>query len=578
MPPPGGIVKSFVISRPALAYTASSAVLAFFAVTPAPPLIAVSLLIATVRLSAWTFAPRPGAIAKGGLQALAISCAAGLAHLAPGLAATSTPRAAFLVLAALALCASAFAVALVFAGTRFARRGAAPWVRLTLFPALWASGWASMAQVTGLGQLVTWSPVVGLGPYVWMRPVFGQWGVDWVAAAWAVVVSEVLGDWLVGAPDHDGDALVDTEPLLPDVPHAQYGSVADNATPKPATAASRSPAHLALTTLLLLLMLPSYMFSATPLPHLPTDHITEIKVACALPVPRSGNPTLDDYMHATSQLQNAADIILWPESAVRFESPAEREAGFAKIKNMSGVSNKKLIGVSFEEFVPAQRAGESGHRYNGFTLLPINGTPVIEYYKRNLVPLTESFSLTPGTQAPTIFDVELDRPKGVAGPKKRTVPVTVSICLDFASTSSFTPLSSRPALILAPAKTWHPSVGHAMWAQAQARAEETGATVVWCDGGRGGLSGIAGPGYSTVVQVGGGLWSKPLGVPYPFDTRRTAYERGGQLAACAAVWAVVAAGYVVEGGAAAVGVGAAVQALVQRVRRGRDDAPTYGHA
>lgn len=192
--------------------------------------------------------------------------------------------------------------------------------------------------------------------------------------------------------------------------------------------------------------------------------------------------------------------------------------------------------------------------------------------------MTESFSLTPGTEAPTIFDVELDRPKGVAGPKKRTVPVTVSICLDFASTSSFTPLSSRPALILAPAKTWHPSVGHAMWAQAQARAAETGATVVWCDGGRGGLSGIAGPGYSTVVQVGGGLWSKPLGVPYPFDTRRTAYERGGQLVACAAVWAVVAAGLVVEGGAAAVGVGAAVQAIVQRVRRGREDAPAYGDA
>lgn len=386
MPPPDGIVKSFVVSRPALAYTASSAVLAFFAVTPAPPLIAVSLLIATVRLSAWTFAPRQGGYAKAGLQALAISGAAGLAHLAPGLDATSTPQAAFLVLGALSLCASAFAVGLVFAGTRFGRGGASPWVRLTLFPALWASGWASMAQVTGVGQLVTWSPVVGQGPYVWMRHLFGQWGIDWVAAAWAVVVSEVLGDWLVGAPDHDGDALVDAEPLLPDVPHAQYGSVANNAASKSTTAASRSPAHLALTAILLLLMLPSYMFSATPLPHLPTDHITEIKVACALPVSRSGNPTLDDYMHATSQLQNSADIILWPESAVRFESPAEREAGFAKIKNMSGVSNKKLIGVSFEEFVPAQRAGESGHRYNGFTLLPVNGTPVIEYYKRNLVP------------------------------------------------------------------------------------------------------------------------------------------------------------------------------------------------
>lgn len=111
-----------------------------------------------------------------------------------------------------------------------------------------------------------------------------------------------------------------------------------------------------------------------------------------------------------------------------------------------------------------------------------------------------------------------------------------------------------------------------MWEQAKARAAETGASIVWCDGGRGGLSGIADGRYSEIVQVGPGSWTKPLGVPYPFDERRrTFYERGGQLAALGAVWTVVAAGYIVEVAFAAVGqrwagaVGGArmvVQALV----------------
>lgn len=574
MSPSSGILKSFVVSKPATAFTASSAALGFFALTPTPPLIPVALLIAIVRLSAWTFAPRQGGYTKGALQALAIAAASGAAHLAPGLDATSTPQAAFVVLATIALGASAFAVALVFAGVRFGRAGASHWTRLTVFPALWASGWASMAQVTGVGQLVTWSPVTGQGPYVWMRHLFGQWGVDWVTAAWAVVISEVLGDWLMDAPHHDEDALVDTDPLLVDHPHPEYGTVPHSSS-KASTPLSRSRSLLVLTSLLLLLMLPSYTSPQTPLPYVASDDITNLRVACALPTPCSGNPTLDDYIYETKQLQAYANIILWPESAVRFESPAERDAAFAAIQNKSGATNKKLIGVSFEEYVPAEAVGQPGHRYNGFALLPLNGTPVMTYYKRNLVPITESFSLTPGTEPPSVFTIELDRPKGIQGPKKRPVPITASICLDFASTSSFTPLESRPALILAPGKTWHSSVGLAMWEQAKARAAETGASVLWCDGGRGGLSGIASPRYSEIVQVGPGSWTKQLGVPYPFDTRRTFYERGGQRMAFAAVWLVIAAGAAIEGAVAAlersgVSAGTVVQAVLRKVRPGRE--------
>lgn len=388
MPPSSGSVQSFVVSRPALSFTASSAVLGLFALSPAPPLVPVALLVAIVRLSAWTFVPRQSGYVKGGLQALAIAASAGAAHLAPGLDATSTPQTAFVVLSAMSLGTSAFAVFLVFLGARLGWSGNMHWSKLTMFPALWASGWGLMSEVTSVGQLVTWSPVVGQGPYVWMRQFFGQWGIDWVTATWAVVISEVLGDWLVGTPDHDGDALVDTESLLGDHTHPQYGTVATPADTKTSTPLSRSRSLLVLTGTLVLLMLPSYMVPVTPLPYTSGDTVTPFRVACALPIARSGNPTLEDYMKETRVLQDKADVILWPESAVRFESPQEREEALARIQNGSGVTNKKYVGVSFEEYVPAEARGQPGHRYNGFALLSLKGPPVIEYHKRNLVPST----------------------------------------------------------------------------------------------------------------------------------------------------------------------------------------------
>lgn len=205
--------------------------------------------------------------------------------------------------------------------------------------------------------------------------------------------------------------------------------------------------------------------------------------------------------------------------------------------------------------------------------------------------VAESSTLTPGTEPPSIWTFDMPAPRGTRKPDwapsypfTRPIPLTASICLDFAHTSSFTPLESRPALILAPARTWHPSVGQAMWEQAKARAAETGATILWCDGGKGGLSGIADGRYSEVVQVGPGSWAKPIAVQYPFDERRTVYLWGGQYEGFAAVWAVVAVGGVVEvtlvRGAAAfggmlAGLRGVVQAVVRRTgaKRGSEGIP-----
>lgn len=105
--------------------------------------------------------------------------------------------------------------------------------------------------------------------------------------------------------------------------------------------------------------------------------------------------------------------------------------------------------------------------------------------------------------------------------------MTASICLDFAQASPFAELETRPALILAPARTWDPTVGYAMWLQAKQRAEELGAMVLWCDGGEGGVSGVAGGGFGDVTQVGVGSFVRSIGIQYPFDERRTLYARFG---------------------------------------------------
>jgi hypothetical protein len=84
--------------------------------------------------------------------------------------------------------------------------------------------------------------------------------------------------------------------------------------------------------------------------------------------------------------------------------------------------------------------------------------------------------------------------------------------------------------VLAPARTWDLSVGYAMWLQAKQRAEELGTIVLWCDGGKGGVSGVAGGGYSEIAQVGTGSWTKTVGIPYPFNDRRTFFARFGDIA------------------------------------------------
>lgn len=156
-------------------------------------------------------------------------------------------------------------------------------------------------------------------------------------------------------------------------------------------------------------------------------------------------------------------------------------------------------------------------------------------------------------EEPTIYKLPLRQPPGTPksdwaeGPDYiRQIPITSSICLDFASQSSFLLLHSRPALILAPARTWDPSIGRAMWDQARQRAHETGSTILWCDGGEGGLSGVIGGGFEEPFQFGEGSWTKTIGLPYPFSERRTVFMWVGNLGGFLAVFILAGAGFAIQ--------------------------------
>ena len=87
-----------------------------------------------------------------------------------------------------------------------------------------------------------------------------------------------------------------------------------------------------------------------------------------------------------------------------------------------------------------------------------------------------------------------------------------------------------------------------MWNQARQRAHETGSTILWCDGGEGGLSGIIGDGFEEPLQFGEGSWTKTIGLTYPFSERKTLFTSTwvGNFGAFLIVWMVGGGGLVIQ--------------------------------
>jgi len=495
-----------------LLITASSALAFGPSATITPIILTLTLLLFYSRFlfrSASPFGVPQGVL----LCALAVG--ASVSRCQAALTALSAPSESILALFGFALILSFFTLLTLYLDTKLCTRFKSSWTQITLFPALWATLWWIFSY-SPVGRLSTWSASDHSDAYNWIVPIAGPVSKDWIIGAWAVVMSQFIGAWYMGPPDED--LLLDNQPR-----RQQFGGL-------------RFQVGI-LALCLSFATTPSFLIPQFPLPVSNINVSTPLTVGCVLPSFQRYKHhvlTLDDYIEESKKIQSLARVILWPEGAVVFNNASERDEGLQSVREKITGSH---TGVSFEETIddPRDLTGKTSMRLTGIAMVSKDSEPHI-YYKRHLVPVAESFSLGPSSTPPSIFEIELVHPSDVKktawapGPSyTRSIPMTSSICLDFAFPSQFANLSSRPALILAPARTWERTVGHAMWLQAQQRAAELQSIVLWCDGGEGGVSGVAGRGFNDVVQVGSGSFVRTIGIQYPFDNQKTYFARFGDI-------------------------------------------------
>lgn len=509
-------LRSIILAKnPTLIFGASEFLLAFLSLGPTPTFVPLVLLLTVLRIHGLRIACRSTRILELMCSWAAVTVGASLAHYSSATNALSSSTQSFAAVAVMSAITYVLAILPFYADIRLHRRLPTFWAQVTFLPVVWATMWAIVSHISPVGRLLNWSPVSTSHPFGWLLPYTGPMGIDWAVGACAALFSEVAAAWLMGNTSNDEQPV----------------QLFTSSTKAPQSD-KRSRSLLALGTLLVALALPS-LHVITPARTDTIFDTSPLGVACALPPVHNGqHPTLGDFITETKKLTSQAKVVLWPESAVVFNNQGEREVAFEELrKNIQ----KSVIGVAFEESVPQDPSNPGGSRMrrNGLALVhegQKKGEEVIQYYKRNLVPFTESFSAIPSTDPPAIYDFELGPPKWATKPEwssppnyTRPVPITSSICLDFAFSSAFSSLSSRPALILAPARTWDSTVSLAMWEQAKSRANEIGSMVLWCDGGAMGVSGVGGGGISEIMQLGSGSWTRTISLQFPFDQRRTVY-------------------------------------------------------
>ncbi|KAJ7109972.1 hypothetical protein C8R44DRAFT_634246 [Mycena epipterygia] len=517
-------MRAFIQRSPNAFHITIISVSSFFGLATAPSLIPLTATLAMLLLYAPILFHRPHRVMYTALLWFSITLSTSFRRLAPTLNSLSTAGPSVAVLLAMTSLTSAFAIFAIFLDLRICTRVGTN--QAVFFPAIWTTLWAASSRMP-LGRLTSWSPVLGTQSYSWTAPWVGTTGIDWTVAAWAVVISQSIGIWYMG--DSEDEVF----------------------TTRTSESVTRSHGTWILAGFLTALTIPSLIFSGTPLPVNPPETISPFTIGCVLPSASKYNYalTLDDYITESKSVH--ATLLLWPEGAVAFSSESERDAGFKHIQQ--AINNQATYwAVSFEDVVPdpSDDTGRTSISRTGVAILSNSPDVHLEYYKRHLVPIAESFPLTPGSSPPMTYNLPLVAPRRVKRPQwgsppnyTRPISLTASICLDFATPSPFQDLDSRPALILAPARTWDPAIGGRMWEEVKQRANEIGSMALWCDGGKGGVSGVAGGGYSEIFQVGEGSWVRTVGIQHPFDFTRTFYARFGDTPVFAASWFFVFASH-----------------------------------
>jgi hypothetical protein len=287
-------------------------------------------------------------------------------NVSASLEALSTAPQSIILLTVLSSLTSAIVLAAAYGDWLVSRHITSPTGKALLFPAIWTSIWCTVPYINPVGHLLTWTRGDVLDAYRWLVPFVGTSSQDWIAAAWAVVLSEVYQVWYMGTPDDDDQEGHD-EGIRRTQSHTPF-----------------------LAAFLVLLIVPSYFaHDVLPLPVSNVDEATAFGVGCIMPTfqrYKHYEPTLKDYIDETKKFQNSAKFLLWPEGAVSFDSDKERDAAFEEVRaNISG----SYVGVSFEQHIPDPNGstGRKSVKKTGIAVISqTSEEPHLLYYKRHLVP------------------------------------------------------------------------------------------------------------------------------------------------------------------------------------------------
>jgi len=370
-----------------------SGILSVFSLGPTPGLIPIiftlSILLICSRKIFPTQAPHKSRHTI--ILWVVLTIGSSILRITPSIHALSQPVLSILSLLILSGITSALCIGALFIETRVSS-----WmspkhktVRLLLFPTWWTTVWAAITYLSPLGTLSTWNPVEGTSAYNWMLPMLGPQSLNWVVAAWAVVISEILMSLYMGSGFRDGE---DFNSLIPtttgsegnDRHNMAIGFSGDHNVARGNL--STRDAIMLLAAFLVLLIVPSFFINSLPIPLGDVSIATPLTVGCALPtvdeyhVP---NFSFSDYLSETKKLDSTANFILWPESAVHFESEADRNHHLDKIREQI---HHAFVGVSFDETL-VDTENRHGIKCNGIAIVSNKSdTPHLVYYKRHLVP------------------------------------------------------------------------------------------------------------------------------------------------------------------------------------------------
>ena len=247
--------------------------------------------------------------------------------IAPSLSALSSASMSMIILFVMSALTSALNIAAILLHANLRRKTGNS---VLMFPAMYATLWYAVAQISPIGYLGLPS---GAGydsvssAYPWIAPVFGQVFNDWIVASWAVVLCHAVEAW------HMGSAQPEEIPLLVAV---------DNELPRERRQSYATSAPF-LATFLVLLALPSYLPGTVQdlsLPLTPTT-ATPMGVGCVLPP--TLHPTLDHFIHESQTIRAAgAKLLLWPEGAIQIDNETHKagRCGFQLLNSQTDITDR----------------------------------------------------------------------------------------------------------------------------------------------------------------------------------------------------------------------------------------------